>query len=150
MGEWDCRSWGKLGFGQQGDEDQVRRAGTQNLSGEEEICQEYCLFFLLFFTRNTLYSHTWPLSPPPGQRKSHQCTGRCISCVCCGGGCSRCPVLLLPPGSCPGTLGGRPSPGFGTPRSLAASGRHLWPVPLDRPPLQAWGKKQSVSEPFYF
>lgn len=92
--------------------------------------------------RNTLYSHTWPLSPLPGQKKSRQCTGRCISCVCCAGGCSRCPVLLLPPGSYPDTLDGRPSPGFGTPRSLAVSGRHLGPVPLGRPPLQAWRREQ--------
>lgn len=89
--------------------------------------------------RNTLYSRTLPLSPPLEQKRSRQCTGRCISCVCCGGGCSRCPVLLLPPGSCPDTLGGRSSPGFGTPRSLAVSGRHLGPVPLGRPPLQGWG-----------
>lgn len=87
--------------------------------------------------RDTLYSHTWPPFPLPGRRRSRLCTERCISCVCYGGGCSRCPVPLPPPGSCPGTLGGRPSPGFGTPRSLAVSGRHLGPVPLGRPPLQA-------------
>lgn len=92
---------------------------------------------LLFcFTKNTLYSRTWQPFPLLGQKKTHQCTGRCISCVCYGGGCSRCPVPLLPPGSCLDTLHGRPSPGFGTPRSLAVSGRHLWPVPLGRPPLQ--------------
>lgn len=96
-------------------------------------------FFFSFSMRNTLYSHTWPLSPLPGRKRSHQCTGRCISCVCCGGGCSRYPVPLTPPGSCPGTLGGRPSPRFGTPRSLAVSGRNLGPVPLGRPPLWAWG-----------
>lgn len=106
----------------------------------------FFFFFFLFFMRNTLYSRTWPLSPLPGRKKSRRCTGRCISCVCCGGGCSRCPVLLLPPGSCPDTLDGRPSPGFGTPRSLAASGRHLGPVPLGRPPLQAWGGNREVYE----
>lgn len=99
---------------------------------------------LFFFMRNTLYSRTWPLSPLPERKRSRQCTGRCISCVCCGGGCSRCLVLLLPPGSCPDTLDGRPSPGFGTPRSLAVSGRHLGPVPLGRPPLQAWGGNREV------
>lgn len=95
--------------------------------------------------RNTLYSHTWLLSPLPGRKRSHQCTGRCISCVCCGGGCSRCPVLPLPPGSCPDTLGGRPSPRFGTPRSLAVSGRNLGPVPLCRPPLCAWEGDRAVT-----
>lgn len=94
--------------------------------------------------RNTLYSRTWPPSPLPGRKKSRQCTGRCISCVCCGGGCSRCPVLLLPPGSCPDTLGGRPSPGFGTPCSLAVSGRHLGPVLLGRPPLQARERLEGI------
>ena len=107
------------------------------------------LFCFFFFMRNTLYSRTWPPSPLPGRKKSRQCTGRCISCVCCGGGCSRCPVLLLPPGSCPDTLGGRPSPGFGTPRSLAVSGRHLGPVLLGRPPLQARERLEGIHKLFF-
>ena len=106
-------------------------------AGAEEVVSSFSFFFFFFFTRkDTACSRTSPPSPPPGQKKSRRCTEKCISCVCSSGACSRTPPgPLTPPGSCPCTLGGRPSPGFGTRRSPAVCGRHLGSVPLGRPPL---------------
>lgn len=89
------------------------------------------------FRLDTLYNHTWPLSPPPGQRRSHQCTQRYISAACCAEDHS-----IAPPHSSPGTLAGRPSPWSDTPHSPAASGSDLGPVRLDMPLLQTHKGRQ--------